>query len=197
MFSFFLSSNSAHFIKHFKSHPLSSHTRPNSWPWIGDLKPPIYYLHWSSALMGLLPLMCYFLSWQVSTPSSLIIAKLSFIYLFTYLVTWFMLEDKRSLTMHSPWVEVYFLIRENRDFITQANTANPTRLKLSHNGLFNASIPFLEGFEMNKSSLWSQSHYSWAAKGGRGSGSSYQLPETAFAKIPNQKLSFRLLSEFC
>ena len=65
------------------------------------LKPPIYYLHWSSTLMGLLPLMCYFLSWQVSTPSSVIIGKLSVIYLFIYLVTWFILEDKRSLTMHS------------------------------------------------------------------------------------------------
>ena len=118
------------------------------------LKPPIYYLHWSSTLMGLLPLMCYFLSCQVSTPSSVIIGKLSFIYLFIYLVTWFILEDKHSPCTHlvfifAPWVEVHFLIRENHGFITQANTANPTRLKLSHSGLFNAWVPFLKGFEVN------------------------------------------------
>lgn len=86
----------------------------------------------------------------------------------------------------TPRVEVYFLIRENRDFITQANTANPARLKLSHSGLFNASIPFLEGFEMNKSSLWSQSHYSWAAKGGR-----VPAVPTSCLKLPSPRYQTR------
>ena len=52
-------------------------------------------------------------TWEVGSlplaPWKKSLGKLSFIYLFTYLVTWFILEDKRSLTMHSLSAYIYTL----------------------------------------------------------------------------------------